>query len=268
MALPKKKVKLNVNIDPPKVGSEYLKYGFDRIEELMIATDRKTNYLPRTIRMEDIDDAMFEYVNSGELDIVIDNRDVPTFYLDNERWGEFSKTWRFMDSDKNVATPYITVRRTDKETGTRLGSKYRIAQGKTFRYLDVPILDDGQIINLRFKIPEPVNVDLTYDVNLFTKYRVDVNQYDEQIFRNFASRQGYIFIKGSPMPVHLESIDEANSITNIDGDLYYVGKYQLKALAYLQDEKEFEITKTTRMPRFAYNIYSPPNNGKTVREIH
>ena len=255
MALPKKNVKLDVNIDPPKIGTEYLEYGFDRIEELMMATDTKTNYLPRTIRMEDIDDAMFEYVNTGELDLVIDNEDIPTFYLDNDRWGEFSKTWKFMDSDKNVPTPYITVRRYDKGEGTRLGKKYRIAQGKTFRYLDVPILDEGQIINLRFKIPEPVNVDLFYEISLFTKYRVDVNQYDEQIFRNFASRQGYLFIKGSPIPVHLESIDEAGStLQNIDGDRYFVGKYQLRALAYLQDEKEFEITKTTRKPLISIGI--------------
>jgi hypothetical protein len=267
MALPKKKhVKFDVNIDPPKIGSEYLKYGMDRIEELMVQTDQKTNYLPRTIRFEDIDDALYEYINSGELDLVIDEKDVPTFYLDNDRWGEFSKTWKFMDGDKNVPTPYITVRRTAKEPGTRLATKYRIAQAKTFRYLDVPILDDGQVIKLRFKIPEPTNIDLTYEVRLFTKYRVDVNQYDEQVFRNFASRQGYVFIKGAPMPVHLETIEEANTIENIDGDRYFVGIYSMKVLAYIQDEEEFEITKTSRLPRFAYDIYSSPSQGKTVTE--
>lgn len=267
MALPKKKnVKFDVNIDPPKIGSEYLKYGMDRIEELMNLTDQKTNYLPRTIRFEDIDDAMFEYINTGELNLVIDGKDIPTFYLDNDRWGEFSKTWRFMDGDKNVPTPYVTIRRTNKEPGTRLATKYRIAQGRTFRYLDVPILDEGQVIKLRFKIPEPTNVDLTFEVRLFTKYRVDVNQYDEQVFRNFASRQGYIFIKGAPMPVHLESIEEANTIENIDGDRYFVGIYTLKALAYIQDEEEFEITKTSRLPRIGFDVSSPPHRGKVARE--
>jgi hypothetical protein len=58
--------------------------------------------------------------------IAIDGKAVPTFYLDNDRWGEFSKTWKFMDNDKNVPTPYITVRRIDKQAGTRLGTKYRI----------------------------------------------------------------------------------------------------------------------------------------------
>lgn len=267
MALPKKKnVKFDVNIDPPKVGSEYLKYGMDRIEQLLFQTDQKTNYLPRTIKFEDIDDSLFEYINSGELDLIIDGNDVPTFYLDNDRWGEFSKTWKFMDGDKNIPTPYITVRRSDKAPGTRLETKYRIAQGKTFRYLDVPILDEGQVIRLRFKIPEPTNVDLTYEIRIFSKYRVDINQYDEKVLRNFASRQGYVFIKGSPMPVHLESIDEANTIENVDGDRFFVGVYNMKVLGFIQDEEEFEITKTSRLPRIAYDVSSPPRIGKNERE--
>jgi hypothetical protein len=176
------------------------------------------------------------------------------FYLENERWGEFSKTWKFMDGDKNVPTPYITIRRTGKEAGTRLGTKWRIPQNKAFKYLDVPILDEGQIINLRFKIPEPTNVDLLYEVSLFTKYRVDVNTVDETVYRNFGSRQGYIFPKNHPMPVHLESTEEANTIENIDGDRFYVSKYRLRVLGYIQDEKEFEITKTSRKPRFGIKL--------------
>jgi len=257
----KKAIKYNFNIDPPKIGTEYLKYGFDRIEELMIKTDQKTNYLPRTIEPVDIDNAIFEYVESGNLHLVIDGKDVPTFYLENDRWGEFSKTWKFMDGDKNVLTPYLTVRRTRKGEGTRLGKKYRIPQPRTFRYLDVPILDEGQLINLRFKMPEPTNVDFTYEIRLFTKYRVDLNEYDKNIFKNFASRQGYIWVKGTPFPVHLENVDETNTIENIDGDRFFVGVYTIKALAFIQDEKEFEITKTVRRLRLGYLLDKSVESG-------
>ncbi|OQA94312.1 MAG: hypothetical protein BWY22_02548 [Bacteroidetes bacterium ADurb.Bin217] len=159
-----------------------------------------------------------------------------------------------MDNDKNVPTPYITVRRIDKQPGTRIGNKYRIPQPRKFRYMNVPILDNGEVIYLQFKIPEPVNVDLIYEVALFTKYRVDVNQYDEQVLRNFASRQEYLFIKGSPMPLHFEGFAEANPIENIDGDRFFVSKYALKILGFIQDEKEFEIVKTTRQPKIGYIV--------------
>lgn len=254
MAIPKKN-KLDININPIKVGNEYLKYGMDRIEELMRKTDTKTKYLPRTILFEDLDTAIFEYVNEDKLKIIIDGSVVPTFYLDNDRWGEFSKTWKFVDDDKNVPTPYITVRRTDKEPGTRLGSKkYHVPQSRKFRYLDVPILDNNEIINLRFKMPEPINVDFTYEITLFTKYRVDVNQFDEQVLKNFASRQDYVIVKGNPIPVLFEGFSEKNPIENIDGDRFFVSKYTLKMLGFIQDEKDFEIVKTTRKPTISYGL--------------
>jgi len=253
MALPKKP-KITHNINPPKIGREYLKYGLDRIEKLMKDTDENTKYLPRTIRMEDLDRAAFDYVQQDKLAIVLNGAKVPTFYLDNMRWGELKKTWKFVDGDKNISTPYITVRRLpEKNPGTRMGDKYRIPQPKRFVYLDVPILDEGQVIYLRFKMPQPVNVDLMYEVSLFTKYRVDVNAFDEQILRNFASRQDYVFVKGTPLPILFEEFSEKNPIENIDGDKYYVSKYTLKLLGALRDEKEYEIVKTTRKPRFSYS---------------
>ncbi len=253
MSLPKK-VKYTLDTNPTRVGTDYLKYGMDRIEELMRATDVKTKYLPRTILLEHMDEAVFNYVNQDSMKAVIDGRPVPTFYLDNDRWGEFSKTWKFMDNDKNVPTPYITVRRIDKQAGTRLGTKYRVPQPRKFRYLDIPILDEGEVIYLRFKMPEPTNVDMVYEVALFTKYRVDVNLYDEQVLKNFASRQEYLFINGNPLPLLFEGFAESNPIENIDGDRFFVSKYALKLLGFIQDEKEFEIVKTTRTPKFGYTV--------------
>ena len=253
MSVPKK-IKYTIDTNPPKPGCEYLKYGFDRIEELMLATDEKTKYLPRTILLEDMDQVLFDYVNQDGMKAVIDNKIVPAFYLDNDRWGEFSKTWKFVDNDKNVPTPYITVRRIDKQPGTRLGTKFRIPQPRKFRYVNVPILDAGEIIYLQFRMPEPINVDLTFEVTLFTKYRVDVNQYDEQVLKNFASRQTYVFVKGSPMPLLFEGFAEANPIENIDGDRFFVSKYALKILGFIQDEKEFEIVKTIRKTKIGYVI--------------
>jgi hypothetical protein len=56
------------------------------------------------------------------------------------------------------------------------------------------------------------------------------------------------------MPVHLESTNEANTVENIDGDKFYVAKNVLKVLGYIQKEENFEITKTSRKPRFGINL--------------
>jgi hypothetical protein len=249
MAVPKKII---IDTNPPQVGNDYLKYGFDRIEKLMNDTNLKTKYLPRTILFEDLDQAVFDYVNNDNLKLVIDDNTVPTFYLDNDRWGELSKTWKFSDGDKNVATPYITVRRIAKSKGTRMGTKSLVPQLRKFRYYEVPILDNDQIIYLIFKTPEPINTDLKYEISLFTKYRVDVNLFDEKVLKAFASLQSYVFVKGNPMPLKFEDLGENNTVETIDGDRLFVTKFTVLLQGFIQNEKDFEITKTKRKSVFGY----------------
>jgi len=246
MALPKKK--LDFILNPVKIGTEYLKYGIDRIIELMVKTNQKTNYFPRTIRLRDLDAALFDFVKNKDMKLVLDGKDVPAFYLTKERWGEFSKTWQYTDNDQNVLTPFMTVRRTKKEPGTRVGKRYIVPQPRRFTFMDVPILDEGQVINLRFKIPEPTFVDMYYEVRFFSKFQNDANAYDEQVLDLFASRQAYCWIKGTPFAVHLESNEEQN-IQDIKGDRMYVTVYQVKVLGFIQNENKFEIVKTTRAPQ-------------------
>lgn len=255
MALPKKKADFVLN--PPKIGSEYLAYGLERIEELMIKTDKKTNYLPKSIGYKDIDQATFDFVKNKDMKIVIDGKDVPVIFLTNERWAEFAKTWQYTDLDKNLVTPFITIMRSGEAEGTRLGKRYNVAQNRAFTYLDVPILDNDQVINLRFKIPQPVNIDFTYEVKLFTKYLNDVNLFDETIMRTFASRQAYIWVKGNPMPLVHEGItSQSNTIQDVKGDRMYVKQHTIKTLGFTLSEDAFKIVKTTRLP----NIQITPAN--------
>ena len=253
MALPKKKTDFVLN--PLKPGSEYLNYGMERIEELMIKTDKKTNYLPKAIGYKDIDQAAFDFVNNKDMKIVIDGKDVPVIFLTNERWAEFSKTWQYTDLDKNLLTPFITVMRTADTDGTRLGKRWNVAQNRAFTYLDVPIQDDGQVINLRFKIPQPVNRDLTYDVRLFTKYQTNVNIFDEKTARIFASRQAYVWPKGFPMPVlHEAETNQGSTVQDTKGDRMYVKQHTLKIQGFILSEEDFQITKTTRLPNIGITV--------------
>ena len=250
MALPKKKY--SVNTFPPVIGTSFMRYGEERVNELMSNTDEKTKYLPKTIALEDLDQALYDFIAEDGLKLIVDGKIVPTFFVENDRWGEFSKTWKYVDDDKNVPTPYITVRRIDKQKGTRVGNKMNIPQLKTFRYYNVPIMDNGQQVYLIYKMPEPTNVDLTYEVTLFTKFRVDVNLYDELIFTKFSSIQSYVFPKGNAMPLLTDSVSEANTIENADGDKFLASKYTFKLLGFIQNEENFEVKKSLRKPNIGY----------------
>lgn len=252
--MPKKKYKeIDYNYKFNKSSDKYLEYGFDKLENLLYQTDKNTIHLPRSIDFYHLDLSIKELFDNGILSTTIDGKKVPVFYMENERWGEFSKTWKMTDKDHNVPTPYITIRRIKKEKGTRM-EKANVVQNKLFRYKEIPIMDDGQIINLLFKMPQPTNVDLTYEINLFTKYRVDVNEMDKLLLKKYASTQLYVNINGSYMATTLEDIDEVSTVQNIDDDKYIVGKYQIKLLGFIQDENDFKITKSSRKPNISYKL--------------
>ena len=53
MSLPNRKY--NVDTFPPLIGTEFMKYGEKRINELLADTDVNTKFLPKTIAFEDLD---------------------------------------------------------------------------------------------------------------------------------------------------------------------------------------------------------------------
>lgn len=251
--LPKKK-KNDLDIGPKRVGNEFLKYGEDRIKELLATADSKSTFLPKPIDFYDIDSAIREFVRDNDLKFILKGKDVPVIYLTNERWGEFSKSWTYTDEDKNIPTPFITVRRIARETGTRMGTKWNVPNGRLFKYLDVPVLDDGQEIFLRFKINQPIAVDMTYEIRLFSKQLKSVNNFDKLILKTFRSRQAYVFVKGNPMPIHLEEMGEDSTIDDINGDRMYVNTYTIKILAFILTEEDFKVVKTFRKPNIGYKF--------------
>jgi hypothetical protein len=263
---PKKK-NLSFDMNPPKIGTDFLQYGKERIAELLAQVDPKTTYLPKSVEDYDMDHAIREFVRDHELKLVIDNKDVPVFFLTNERWGEFSKTWIYADGDKNISTPFLTIRKTGREAGTRLGTKWNVPNGRLFKYIDVPVLDEGEEIFIRFKVNQPINTDLLYEVKLFTKFQKDVNACNKMFDKAFRSRQAYLFVKGNPIPLILEGIGNESTLENINGDRMYVVTYSLRLQGFVLYEDDFQVIKTYRKPKLDFGLSDerkkiPTNNAQ------
>lgn len=245
MALPKKQ---------PIVDTDIQNTGIKRLRDIVLQSDENTTYLPRGIKFEDIDVSFFEKVENGSLSIIIDGNKIPVIYMTNERWGEFERTWQYQDDDKLLLTPFITIKRVNKQPGTIYGGIFTVSNRKTFNYIDVPTLEDGFYIFTRYKIPQPVAIDLTYDVTLFSKYQEDVNKFDELMMTRFSSRQEYLNVYGHYFPVIREGIEITDDVDDVDGNKLYKTNYEIKVMGYIQNPEEFEITKTVKRTKIELGI--------------
>ena len=236
-------------------------------------------YLPKGILHEDMDRDFIEYVEN-DIDLVLGGKKVPSIFLSIQRWAEFAKTWQFSDQNKNIKIPFITiVRKPDPQVGTNYAGAYNIPGKPTFTYMKIPTWS-GNIKGFDvYKIPQPVSIDLTYELRLFCNKMRDLNKFNKKLLEAFSAGQKYLRINGHPIPLMLDSIGDESVISNLDERKYYVQLYTIKMLGYLLDEDEFKVTPAiSRGMLFfeteensntaAYQIVREPDNNIITINIH
>lgn len=214
--------------------------GEGRSSELMAESDTNSNYFPKGIKIIDLDQAFFELIKEGDLKLDIDGQVVPVIIMTSERWAEFSQTWRYINDDKNLVPPFITILRETVTEGTYLDVKYSVPNRKTFPYTKVETFKDGKLGYDIYKIPQPVAVDIMYRITFFSNYMSDTNLFFEKYLTAFSNRQLYVRVNGHFMPVIKEDEGEDDIVEDIDNQRLFVKNYGLKLTGYIQNEEEFE----------------------------
>jgi len=247
MALPKKNKK-NINITPSTVQGHY-PYGYNGIvtpnrrEELSDMITEHGTMLPKSVLHADLDRGMLDFV-SDDLRTSVSGKKIPVIdrILTLQRWGEFSKTWSFSDKDKNVSFPFVVVvRKPDVQPGSNPALQYTIPDRKQFHYAKVPTWDGNRKGYDVYKIPQPVPVDIIYDIKIVCNRMRELNQFNKVVLQKFTSRQAYTFVKGHYIPMILSSVGD-ESVIDTEDRRYYQQNYQLQLQGFLIDEEEFEVT--------------------------
>ena len=235
MALPKN-FRNNININNTKIG-------FERRQEILDDITDKGTYLPKGVLEEDMDQAFIEFLEKDKrLSLTIDGEKVPVIFLTIQRWSEFTKSWKFTDEYKNIKLPFITVvRRPDIQQGQNQAGLWNIPGDQTYTIVKVPTWDGARRGVDLYKIPQPVSVDITYEVRIFTNRMKDLNRFNRKIQKAFQSRQCYINPNSHPMPLYLENIGDESNIDDFENRRFYVQNYEIKLGGYLLDEEDFEI---------------------------
>ncbi len=234
MGLPKNYRK-NLNITPHKQGEAARQEILDNIAN-------PGTYLPKGILHEDMDRDFIEYVKNN-INLTLGGEEVPIVFLSIQRWAEFAKTWQFSDVNKNIKIPFITiVRKPDAQVGTNYAGAYNIPGKPTFTYMKIPTWD-GNIKSFDiYQIPQPVSIDLLYEVRIFCSRMRDLNLFNKKMLKSFSAGQQYLRINGHPIPLMLESIGDESVISNLDERKYYVQLFTIKMLGYLLDPEDFKVT--------------------------
>ena len=235
MALPSK-VKKNLPLIPEKVGRER------RQEMLDDITDGGT-FLPKGVLHADLDLGMLDFVKES-LKLVVTEKTVPTVdkIITTQNWSQFTETWNFQDLDKNISLPFIaTVRTPEVKYGTFQGGAANIPNRRQFFYYTVPTWDGQRKGADVYTIPQPIPVDITYNVKLFCNRMRELNEFNKIIMQTFTSKQAYTQIKGHYIPIVMEGVAD-ESVKELEKRKYYIANYTFIMKGLLIDEAEFKVS--------------------------
>jgi hypothetical protein len=235
MPLPKNIVKPTLPLVPRKELSA-------RRQELLQYIKEDGTYLPKSVLHADLDRGMLDFVKN-ELKVVTAGEIVPMvdIIITTQNWSQYVETYKFIDLDYNPDPPYITVVRSPEvKYGTNPSLQYTIPNRKQFYYASVPTWNGNEQGMDIYTIPQPVPVDIKYNVKIVCNRMRELNQLNKIVMQTFASRQAYTFIKGQYVPIILDNVSDESQMT-IDTRKYYVQNYDFIMLGYLIDEEEFEV---------------------------
>jgi len=219
------------------------KENLERRQELLDRITNADTYLPDSVLHDDLDMGMLEFVKE-KFQVISDGEPIPIIpkILTVQRWGEISNNWTFADDDGNMKVPFIgVVRRPDVQPGTNPSLIRTIPERMEFHYATVQTWDGNQKGADVYKIPQPVPIDIGFEVTIVCQKFRDLNRFNKIVLQKFASRQAYTTVKGHYVPIILEQISDSSPIDSLESRRFYVQTYNFLMLGFLIDPEEFEV---------------------------
>jgi hypothetical protein len=235
MPLPKK-----IKKDIPLTESKIL---LERRRELVDKINKDGTYLPKSLLHADLDGGFLDFVKN-ELKTIVDGKVIPTIdiLMTTQNWAQFTETWDIQNLDNNVEPPFISiVRIPEVKYGTNPAVLYTIPNRRQYFYAQVPTWDGNRVGMDIYKIPQPVPIDITFQVKIVCNRMRELNQFNKVIIEKFSSLQAYQVIKGHYIPIKMGGITD-ESVMDMEKRKYYIQSYEFTMMGFLIDENEFEVS--------------------------
>jgi len=168
---------------------------------------------------------------------------VPVFMSSIQKWNEFNRFWGVADKYKNIKIPFISiVRQPDTQPGSNPNLIYNVPQGRHYIYSEVVTWSGNKKGVDIYKIPQPIPVDIFYDVRIFTFRQKDLNVFNSKVLKEFQSRQAYSLINGHYIPIVLDDTSDESQLNELDNKRYYVQLYTFNLQGFILDPDDFIVT--------------------------
>lgn len=210
------------------------------IKEIM----RDEPYFPKPLTYEDIDKAFFNFVDE-QIEMTYNGIKVPTFTLySNQRFSEYSQTWRHVDENGNLLLNFKTVSRDNNpDPGENQGGLWNIPGDRYYTMRIRTVLDDNGTESYEiYSMKQPFCVNLMYRINFVTDKFSMLNEFNQKLNKLFSARQCYIRPNEHFIPMVIDSIND-ESVYSLDERKFFMQSFVIKVMAYIINEDDFKVEK-------------------------
>lgn len=204
----------------------------------------KAPIVPKPLEYADIDASFNEFVKN-EMGLTINGADIPTFTLfSNQRFSEYSQTWKHSDEDGNLILNFKTINRSTSPTGgENQGNLWNIPGERFYTILRRSVLEDNGTESMEvYSMKQPYAVTLDYRVSFVTDLFENLSTFNEMVNDLFKSRQCYIRPNEHYIPMILDSVEDESKYS-VSDYRFYVQTVKIKALAYIIHEEDMKVEK-------------------------
>ena len=254
-----KKVIPTINLTPEKIL-------FERREQLLQYITEDGTYLPKQLLHPEMDRGFLDFVKE-DLKTTVAGKVIPMvdIIITTQNWAQFTETWNFNDLNGNPNPPFITVvRQPEVKYGSNPALMWNIPNRKEFYYAAVPTWN-GNIKGMDiYKIPQPIPVDITYNVKIICNRMRELNEFNKNVLQTFASKQAYRKIEGHFIPIVQGTISD-ESVVEVEKRRFYIQNYEFTMLGFLLDPDEFEVAPAVSRVFNSFEIVGnipPPKKRK------
>ena len=234
-----------------------MKEGVERVNEIMENQIIGSNLLPKAIKYEDIDTEFTEFI-SKQINPIIEDFEIPTFFFTQQRMSEFTKTWEITDINKNILPNFkIVTRENNPKPGTMMGEMRNIPGNPLFTIGTFNKWNGTENITVTYKMKQPYCVDFTYNIKFVTNRLTLLNMLNNAVIEKFKATQAYILVNGHYMKVTLEDISD-DSEYDIDQRKIFVQNYKLIVSGYIINEEDIIVEENVKRCLLSFEV----NNRK------